>query len=589
MTTYLKNIVTEYDLNNGTFVTYYPNGVTTSPLQSVAKLQVPFLLDYQRGTGTNPSSTAIKRQWIQQNVDPSTGLPSYTEYMTEWDYADSKPGDSRLGLTTSQFPVGLAIPGLSTFNWQSPAYPDPTTNADDDAYLDPAATTVSQQPAWRSDAAVAGLPAGPTLVTVADATAALTAAQAATPVDATLVANLTTIKADWALAQTRKSNVTNALANVAFAQEAVAKVGTFFGGLPGGVVSTETVTAPPVVEGVTPNVTVAIANDYGRVPTGDVTLTVGGVNYTQPVAANAASFTLPKYAAGSYSYTLNYPGDDQILAFTKAGTLVVNPAAVKPAAAAAGAATAPLTPPVATTATSKLTADLTVKPTTTTAGKCKVTVATASGLAEATGKVTLELKKGTIKKTVTDSLSGGSVTVPVPKLQAGLWSVAITYQGDAKHQSVSTSGSFMVGKAKVNKVTGAFAVKPISTKAGKYTVTVATPTGLAKPTGKVTVELKKGSVTKILTGPLSGGSITTLVPRLPKGTWSIVFAWPGDANYSGCNGQRLARRHGLALQNALSWRGNRLGRGVGGRPEKGRRPSRPGPGVERNGRTGITG
>ena len=81
---YLKNLVTEYDPHAGSHVTYYPGGDLTVFPDVVRKLQVPFLINYQRGTGGSPSSTSIKRQWIQRNVDASTGLANYKEYMSEW-------------------------------------------------------------------------------------------------------------------------------------------------------------------------------------------------------------------------------------------------------------------------------------------------------------------------------------------------------------------------------------------------------------------------------------------------------------------------------------------------------------------------
>ena len=77
------NLVTEYDAHNGSGVSYYPGGDLTAFPQVVRKLQVPFLINYQRGTAVSASSTAIKRQWIQRNVDASTGLATYREYMSE--------------------------------------------------------------------------------------------------------------------------------------------------------------------------------------------------------------------------------------------------------------------------------------------------------------------------------------------------------------------------------------------------------------------------------------------------------------------------------------------------------------------------
>lgn len=80
---YFKNLVTEYDPNSGSHVSYYPGGDLTAFPDVVRRLQVPFLINYQRGTAANPSSTSIKGQWIQRNVDASTGLATYREYMTE--------------------------------------------------------------------------------------------------------------------------------------------------------------------------------------------------------------------------------------------------------------------------------------------------------------------------------------------------------------------------------------------------------------------------------------------------------------------------------------------------------------------------
>ncbi|WGL53366.1 Ig-like domain-containing protein [Nocardioides sp. BP30] len=369
LSTFFKNIATQNDLNNGSYVTYYPGGDTTQPLAAVRKLQVPFLIDYQHGTGVGPVSTAIKRQWIQQNIDPSTGLASFKEYMTNWAYTDEKAGDTRLGLKDADFPTSLPIPGLATFDWKHPVYPDPTSSSDASAFL-----TASEQKS-------AGA--------------------------ATLLA-------------TRKTTIANVLQNnVVFAREAIDKVGYFFDGLPGGVTSTQTVTAPSVKYGTAPKITVAIANEYGRVPTGKVSLTVAGTSYpAQTIVANAASFTLPKLAAGSYSYTLSYPGDDQILAFSKTGTLSVAKGSV---ASVKGTASK--------------------KPTSKKAGVEKVTVATAAGNATATGKVTVTLKKGSAKKTATATLKSGVATVKLPKLAKGTWTVKLAYAGDADYAASTASGT----------------------------------------------------------------------------------------------------------------------------------------------------
>lgn len=238
--TYFKNLVTEYDPNTGSRVSYYPAASLTAFPDVVRKLQVPFLINYERGTGGSASGTAIKRQWIQQNTDPSTGLPTYKEYMSEWWFTHPT---AQLGLATS---------------------PAPTQ-----AQLD------------------------------------------------------------------------QAKASAAFGAEALVKLQAFFGGLPGGVASNQTIAAPTVTAGTAPTVTLTISNDFGRVASGTATLAINGLNYPVTVSGNKAVFTLPTLKAGTYPFTVTYPGDAQIVAFTKEGTLTVSapagttgtakPTATKPA------------------------------------------------------------------------------------------------------------------------------------------------------------------------------------------------------------------------------------------------------------------
>jgi len=241
--TYLKNLVTEYDPNTGSRVSYYPGGNLTVFPDVVRKLQVPFLINYQRDTGASPSSTSIKRQWIQQNTDASTGLPTFKEYMSEWWFTHP----------SAQLGLNFVIP------------------ADESTLTSAQATQLSQ-----------------------------------------------------------------ARANAAFGADALAKLDVFFGGLPGGVASTQTVTAPAVTVGTAPTVTLQIANAYGKVASGTATLSIDGLNYPVAVDQNAAVFTVAKLPAGTYPFTVTYPGDAQVVAFTKAGTLTVNPAAVVPPATSAG-------------------------------------------------------------------------------------------------------------------------------------------------------------------------------------------------------------------------------------------------------------
>ncbi len=322
---YLRNLITEYDAHTGNRVSYYPNGDLTAFPDVVRKLQVPFLINYERGTGTNPSGTAIKRQWIQQDADPSTGLPTFREYMTEWWFTQPS---AQLGL----------------------AFPIP---ADESTLTNPQQTQLQQ-----------------------------------------------------------------ARSNVAFAQDGLAKLDLFFGGLPGAVVADPTVTAPTAAYGKAPVVNLAIENKYGRVPAGNATLTVGGRTYTQAVAQNAASFIVAKLAPGSYPFTVAYAGDDQVVAFQRTGTLVV----------AKGGAP-------------KTAGKVAKAPTSKKAGRYQVKVTGVAGLATPSGKVTVTLTKGRARKVLTGKLKkNGVVKVAVPKLAKGAWKATVGYAGDANYAAATTKG-----------------------------------------------------------------------------------------------------------------------------------------------------
>ena len=82
--------------------------------------------------------------------------------------------------------------------------------------------------------------------------------------------------------------------------------------------------------------------------------------------------------------------------------------------------------------------------TTKVAGKYKVTVTTPAGLAKATGKVTVMLTKGTVKKKVAGTLSNGVVTITVPKSGKGTWKVSIAYPGDTRYSAKTAAGTSVV-------------------------------------------------------------------------------------------------------------------------------------------------
>jgi hypothetical protein len=530
---YLRNITTEYDPNTGTRVLFYPGGDVTATPDVVRRLQVPFLVNYQRGTATNPSGSAIKRQWIQQNTDASTGLPTFREYMSQ--YWFTNPEGTRIGLSTTQLPLELSIP-------ENPAA------APDTAYL-----TAAEQ------------------------------ATATTEEKATLVAQ-------------RRSSVTSAVANREFGQEALRALRTFFGGLPGAVVSSPTVTAPTVAFGTAATVNLAIANTYGRVPTGPATLSIAGATYTQSVANNAAQYTLPVLAPGTYPYTVSYTGDTQILGFTAPGSLVVTEAKADSTIDVTGdsvafgeggtvsvdidwvggvAPTGEVTlSGIGTTQTATLTsgtATFTISDelavddyagTITYAGDANYfgsaapvtyTVAEASASISAPARTVAFGSGGTFAATVssasgvvptgqltltgvgatqTKALVNGTVTFTLPKaLAAKAYTATLAYGGDSSHSGTSSTSKYTVAKSLPSSVKYVTNTRPTSTATGKATVTVNGLPGVARPTGKVVITLRSGKSVRTVAATLSNGQRAVVLPKLAKGKWSVVAAYAGDTNF----------------------------------------------------------
>lgn len=460
---YLGNAVTQYAAANR--VTYYRGGRETNPLVSTQRLQVPYLIGYQGSTGDGPHG-GVTRQWIADNGDGS-----YREFMSNWWLVN--PQANQLGISTIPLtaPVWTRVNAqLATFSWRTDlatVVPNTGTDTDDADFLvdaDTATVTYSSANGGRvtvtsggsvvvSPAALSGALAAlgaSAPENLAAARAALIAAQQAPTPDATLIDRLTTVTGAWGVAQVRKNTLTTAWTNVAFGQKAVRASEVFFGGLPGGVVSTQSVTADGVKQGTAPTISIAIANEYGRVPAGAVSLVVkqGGATVataSTPVANDAASFTLPALAAGTYEYALSYAGDEQIAAFTKTGSLTVTPADITrdPGTTPPDVVPPPAgrTPVVQKVKARKVTGTVAKAATRTKAGTYKVTIAAPKGGATATGKIKITIKKGKVTKIVSGRLSRGTVTLKLPKLARGTWKVTITWPGDSRYRNASATGA----------------------------------------------------------------------------------------------------------------------------------------------------
>lgn len=481
---YLDNIRTEYLETSSSNVTYYPGGEAGGTPIATHKLQVPFLFGYQR----DAAGAGVKRQWIIDNGDGT-----YKEYMSNWWLANPRADQLDLASIPAGAPIWSTInEQLASATWRT----DPAsvavntgTDADSARFLVAEDTaTVTYNPTGNGGAgSVSVSSSGPVAIGPAALSAALSALgasapesstgarnaliaaeRAATP-DATLIGNLRTVAGAWGVAQLRKGTINSRWGNATTPNSilgglaAVHALDVFFGGLPGGVLSHRTVTADPVVEGTAPTVSVSIANDHGRVPTGPVSLVVTRNGATvasasTPVSGGVASFTLPALGAGTYGYTLTYAGDDQIAAFAESGQLTVATAPVSGPPTGTGDTPAPpaIVPPVATPVATpkptlkkvgKVTGVVVKAPTSRRGGTYKVTVRVPKGASSASGRVTVKVKKGAVTKTLKGRLSRGAVTVKLPKLAKGTWKVTITWPGDARYAKFSASG----GRVKVTK------------------------------------------------------------------------------------------------------------------------------------------
>ncbi len=454
-----------------------PRGQKSNPIVSTQRLQVPYLVGYQ-GSASAGAHGGVTRQWISDNGDGT-----YREFMSNWWLVN--PQANQLGISTIPLnaPIWTRVnQQLTTFSWQTDlatVVPNTGTDSDDADYLvdtDTASVTYSSSNGGRITIASGGsVPASPAALTAALATLGASApanlAELRTQLiaahqasDTATIDKLTPLAGPWGLAQLRKNTLSTAWSNVAFGQRAVRAAELFFGGLPGGVVSTQTVTADAVKQGTAPKITVAIANEYGRTPTGDVSVVVKQAGATvatgsAAVAGNAASVTLPALAAGTYDYELSYQGDDQIAGFTKSGTLTVTPADVvpdpeprtpvvplppapqPPVPPVPNPPSTPSTPTLRKVKAKKVAGAIAKAATRTKAGTYKVTVTSASGAAKATGTVKVTLKKGKATKVLSGRLTRGTVTLKLPKLARGTWKVTIAWQGDARHLASSATGA----------------------------------------------------------------------------------------------------------------------------------------------------
>lgn len=174
------------------------------------------------------------------------------------------------------------------------------------------------------------------------------------------------------------------------------------------VASTTNVSAATRAYGQAGSVTVTVS--ASKAVAGKVTLTGAGTQ-VKAVSGGKATFALPKNLAAK-RYALK-------ATFTSSSSAV-----------AGSTRTATFT--VAKGKTSKPALKFTKAPTSKKTGKATVTVGTVSGLAKASGKVTITLK-GKGGKTVKGTVKNGKATVSLPKLKKGTYKVTVSYAGNSNY------------------------------------------------------------------------------------------------------------------------------------------------------------
>jgi len=472
---YLTNIKTQYVTEGGNEpgnispVTYYKGGGAATTTTKTRKLQVPFVISYA-GKAGNDANPGVSGQWL---IDDGDG--TYTEYMSQWWWTTPQPNQLGISLLPAAAPYWQTLNAqVAGYKWNTditPFLPNRNIDSDEAPYLTSTDAATLTWNADNTDVTAAANGANPISVSGASLTSAQTALGAAAPAtlaaaktallaakaantDQTLINNLSTVFGAYTIGKLRKNAVYNAWGaannpnSLVGGQAAVHALDVFFAGIPTGARSTRTITADAVKAPAAATITVKIANEFGRKPAGNLTLTLkqaGATVTTQSVAVanDAATFSVAGLAAGTYDYTVSYAGDDQLVAFTDSGTLTVNPGDAvvgdPPVTTTPIVISAPTVKPTITLAkVSKIKGAVSKAPTSRKAGKYKVTF---TGASTATGKVTLKLSKGKTTKTITGKLSKGVVTFTVPKLAKGTWKVAISWPGDAKYAAAKASGA----------------------------------------------------------------------------------------------------------------------------------------------------
>ena len=225
--------------------------------------------------------------------------------------------------------------------------------------------------------------------------------------------------------------------------------------------------------------------------TGEVVITVNGVDYSVPIVDGKATGTIGGLAAGDYTVTVKYAGDDKYVGVEV--TEGVNVAKAQPVLGV-------------------VIADVDY-------GNGFVIEATLTGVNSAplSGNVivTVAGKEYTVKVTDGKGIATGD------KLAAGTYAFAAAWAGDDNYNIVTENGDF-----KVNKIDSSVAVNVNNIKVGEeLTITVNVP---SDATGDVTVSVD-GKEYKVA---IENGKAVKTISGLKADDYTVTVKYAGDNNYN---------------------------------------------------------
>ena len=248
------------------------------------------------------------------------------------------------------------------------------------------------------------------------------------------------------------------------------------------------VEADPVEAGEDAVVEVTLPEDA----TGEVTVSVGGKNYTAPVKDGKATVTVPGLPAGDYTADVTYSGDDKYEPVSDTAPISVDKVSDAPIDAEAEPAEV--------------------------GGDAVVEVTLPE---DATGEVTVTVDG----KDYTAPVKDGKATVTVPDLPVGNYPADVVYSGDDKYDPVSTKTPVTV-----NKVSDApIDAESEPVEAGETaTIDVTLP---KDATGVVVAEIDG----ELYAANVENGTATISVPGLTGGNHTATVSYYGDDKYEPVN------------------------------------------------------